>query len=69
MQIRLSRREWASLVAAAVPVATSAQTHAIPPAPGNEKLEKAADDIRSNSKRLAAIDLPRDVEPAFLFKP
>ena len=43
-----------------------------PAAPGTDpaaKLSKAVDDVRKVSERLAQMEVPMNVEPAFLFRP
>ena len=73
---RMTRRQWTALLSA-VPLAAQVTTTVPPvgspePAPvtatPQEKLQKANEDIRRVSERLAAIELPMDVEPAFSFK-
>ena len=72
----MTRRQWTALLGAA-PLAAQVTTNVPPigspqPAPANasqqDKLQKAKDDVRRVSERLAAIEVPMDVEPAFTFK-
>jgi hypothetical protein len=35
----------------------------------DEKLQKAIDGVRETSSRLASLEVPMEIEPAFLFKP
>jgi hypothetical protein len=58
-----TRRQWAALVGMSPLLA---QTPPPPPAP-QEKPEKANTDVREASQRLAEIEVPMDVEPAFRF--
>ena len=64
MNPRFTRRQWATALAAALPV--GAQTPATAAA---AELEKALEQIRSNSKALSAQLVPMATEPAFVFKP
>lgn len=58
----LTRRQWAALLGAAPLLAQT------PPPPAPEaKLEKANADVRETSQRLAEIEVPMDLEPAFRF--
>lgn len=74
--IRLTRRQWTMLVAAA-PVAaqvtskTPPQGTPVPAQPAatpEQRLQKAYADIRAVSSKLSAIEVPMDLEPAFLFR-
>ncbi|HMJ62803.1 MAG TPA: hypothetical protein VK493_13615 [Bryobacteraceae bacterium] len=57
-----TRRQWAALLGMSPLLAQT------PPAPApQEKPEKASTDVREASKRLAEIEVPMDVEPAFRF--
>jgi hypothetical protein len=77
MTSRLSRRQLAALFTATPALAQVSSTvppqgapkPAPPSASPEQKVEKALDDIRTTSRRLAAIELPMNVEPAFAFKP
>jgi hypothetical protein len=79
---RITRRQAAALIgatplAAQVPVppvtqkATTLGTSAPSPAAATpeEKLKKANDAIQKMSARLSNLEVPRDTEPAFVFKP
>ncbi|MBV9265692.1 MAG: hypothetical protein JO061_05940 [Acidobacteriaceae bacterium] len=76
--IRITRRQLA-LSGLAATSAIAQVTSPVPPqgtpkpAPPSaspaQKLDKAYDDIRAVSKRLSAIEIPIDIEPAFTFKP
>jgi hypothetical protein len=76
MSSRLSRRQWAMLIAATPAVAqvtskVPPQGSPAPAQPGStpdQQYDKAVDDIRNTSRRLAAIEVPMNVEPAFSFK-
>ena len=77
MLSRLSRRQWAALIAVAPLAAQTTQktpplgAPASPQAPATPqaRMQKANDDVRRVSDRLAHIDVPMDVEPAFAFRP
>jgi hypothetical protein len=57
-----TRRQWAALLGISPLLAQT------PPAPAPEaKLEKANADVREASQRLAEIEVPMDIEPAFRF--
>jgi hypothetical protein len=57
-----TRRQWAALLGISPLLAQT------PSAPAPEaKPEKAQADIRKTSQRLAEIEVPMDVEPAFRF--
>ncbi len=74
--IRLTRRQWTLLLAAA-PVAAQV-TQKVPPqgapapaqpaATPEQKLQKAYADVRALSDKLSKIEVPMDIEPAFLFR-
>lgn len=73
---RITRRQWA-LLAAAAPAAAQVTQKAPPqgvPAPAQpsatpeQKLQKAYSDIREASDKLSKMEVPMDVEPAFLFR-
>lgn len=79
---RVSRRDLAALLAAAplaAQVASPPATQKTPPlgapAPAppsttpDQKLQKAYDDVRQVSTRLAKLEVPMNTEPAFAFKP
>jgi hypothetical protein len=62
----LTRRQWAALVSASPLLAQVAPPTPAPLSPA-QKREKANADVREVSQRLASIDLPLGVEPAFRF--
>lgn len=78
----MTRRKWtAGLSTAVIAGATSlsgqvatktppqgAPAPAPPSATRQQKLEKAYADVRKVSERLASIEVPMDVEPAFAFR-
>ena len=74
---RITRRQWAALMASAPLVAQVTQkapplgspAPAQPPATPEQKLQKAYADVREASDRLSKIELPMDIEPAFAFRP
>jgi hypothetical protein len=61
-----TRRQWAALLGVS-PLLAAAPVQVPPPAPPEQKLEKANADIRDASQRLAEIEVPIDIEPAFQF--
>ena len=81
----ITRREWtagltklttaaaiAAPLAAQVTSKTPPQGAPVPAPPADtpeQKLQKAYADIRAASDRLAKIEVPMDVEPAFDFRP
>lgn len=72
---RMTRRGWATMVAAAVPLAAqvTATPQTTPPQPTagantpEQRVAKAAADVRKVSDRLAETEVPMQVEPAFNF--
>ena len=78
--LRLTRRRWTSLLALmpAVMRVSAQVTTTVPPAgvpkpapaaaPVQQAERKAFDEIRQTSERLAAIEVPMNVEPAFSFR-
>jgi hypothetical protein len=77
IQKGISRREWAALLSAAplVGQVTSkvppqgAPAPPAPPATPEQRRQKAYADVRQISDRLAKLEVPMDVEPAFAFRP
>jgi hypothetical protein len=75
--LRLTRRYVAAMLAATPLLAQVTQKTppqgAPAPAPPNatpaQKLQKASADVRQVSDRLAQMEVPMDVEPAFAFRP
>ena len=77
---RITRRQWNTTVAAvlgaspAVAQVTSktppqgAPAPAQPPATPQQKLQKAYDDVHKVTDRLAQLEVPMDIEPAFNFR-
>ena len=62
----LTRRQWGALLGAS-PLLTRAAAQ-IPPVPATQqKSEKPDAEVREISQRLAEIEVPMDVEPAFRF--
>jgi hypothetical protein len=63
--MNVSRRKLAGMLAAAVPIAVSAQT----PAPTEDAdLKSARDQMRNQAQQLAKVKLPMATEPPFHFK-
>jgi hypothetical protein len=58
----LTRRQWAVLLGISPLLA-----QAPPSSPPEQKSEKPDADVRDVSQRLAEIEVPMDVEPAFRF--
>jgi hypothetical protein len=73
----MTRRQLAALLGASPLLAQATQKtppQAVPtPAPPNatpeQKRQKAMADVHQASSRLAQIELPMDIEPAFAFRP
>jgi hypothetical protein len=74
---RITRRELTALLGAA-PLAAQVTQKTPPqgapaPAPGaataEQKLQKAFADVHEVSDRLAQVEVPMDIEPAFAFRP
>lgn len=77
--LRTNRREWTKAFAAAMGAvpAIAQVTSKVPPqgapvpakpsATPEQKSQKAASDVHKVSDRLAQIEVPMDVEPAFAF--
>lgn len=74
----LTKMTAAAAIASGAPVAGQVTSKTPPlgaPAPGpaaatpQQKLEKAYADVRATSERLAKIEVPMDLEPAFAFRP
>lgn len=74
----LTTMTGAAVIASAVPAAAQVTSKTPPegaPAPAaaaatpEQKLQKAYAEIRETSQRLAKIEVPMDVEPAFAFRP
>ena len=73
----MTRRQMAVLLGASPLLAQVTQkippqgvpTPAPPNATPEQKLEKALADVRQTSSRLAQIELPMNIEPAFAFRP
>ena len=62
----LTRRQWGVLLGtSSLLTRAAAQTPPVPPA--QQKSEKPDVDIREISQRLAEIEVPMNVEPAFRF--
>jgi hypothetical protein len=63
MSLRLSRRHWVMFMGAAPLLA---QTPPAAPTP-EQRVEKAKNNVREASDKLAAITVPMNVEPSFRF--
>jgi hypothetical protein len=67
MSLRLSRRRWVLLMGSAPLLAqTAAQTPSPRVAP-EQRVEKVKNSVRENIDKLAAIEVPMNVEPSFRF--
>ena len=62
----ITRREWAALFGA-LPLVGQTPVQAPAPAASPEGIEKATADVREVSQRLAEVELPLNIEPAFRF--
>ena len=75
MRTRMTRRQWTALIACAPAFAQPPSTvppqgvpsAAQPPATPEQRLQKATAEVHQASDRLAQIDLPMNIEPAFTF--
>jgi hypothetical protein len=67
MPIRFSRRQWVVLLGTTPLLAQTAVPPASPATP-EQRVEKARSDVREVSDKLAAIEVPMNVEPAFHFR-
>jgi hypothetical protein len=63
-----TRREWTLLLGAA-PLLAQPPSSPSPAPSTSEGLQKAKDDVRHISERLAKLEVPMNVEPAFAFRP
>ena len=66
MRMTLTRRQWGALLGAS-PLLTRAAAQIPPVPPTQQKSEKPDAEVREVSQRLAEIEVPMDVEPAFRF--
>jgi hypothetical protein len=74
---RMSRRAWTALVGAApllgqVTQKTAPQGSPKPAPPAatpEQKIQKAMADVKQVSDRLAQLEVPMNLEPAFAFRP
>jgi hypothetical protein len=74
---RLTRRQWTALISC-TPLAAAQITSTVPPtgspkpagpdATPDQRMEKATSDVREASALLAKIEVPMNVEPAFVFR-
>jgi hypothetical protein len=62
----LTRRQWGALLGAS-PLLTRAAAQAPPTPPPEQKPEKPDAAVHDVSQRLAEIEVPMDIEPAFRF--
>jgi hypothetical protein len=69
MSLRLNRRRWVFLMGS-TPLLAQAAAQQTQPSAGTPAplVEKAQSGMREVSSKLAAIDVPMDIEPAFRFK-
>jgi hypothetical protein len=64
MSFRLNRRRWVLLMGS---TPLLAQTSAQAPATAAQQTEKAKAEVKQVSDKLAAIELPMNIEPSFRF--
>lgn len=62
--MKLTRRQWATVLAPAVAIARTAA----PPATADEELRAARERVKTNGETLAGQPVPMSAEPAFQFK-
>jgi hypothetical protein len=68
--LKLSRRKsFGLLVGLAAPTALPQAPPQPPSSPPDALLESARDELKSAVQRVTAVQLPRDVAPAFRFRP
>ena len=68
MSLRVSRRRWVFLMGASAPLLAQSSAPSPPVAATPEqRLDKAKADVREVSDKLAAINVPMAIEPAFKF--
>jgi hypothetical protein len=65
MSTKLSRRQLAASLAAALPV----MAQNVAPAPPSDLVAKARDALQKNGERLSQFEIPIAAEPSFIFKP
>ena len=65
--MRITRRRWSVLLGAA-PLAAQSPAPPSTGKPPEPTLQKALDDLQQTSQRLAGLEVPMNVEPAFSFK-
>jgi hypothetical protein len=68
MPFRLSRRRWVKLMGSTPLLAQTAVQTPAPAATPEQRAEKAKSDIQQIQEKLAALELPMSIEPAFRFK-
>ena len=68
MPLRLSRRQCVALLGTTPLLAQTAVPPSTLPAAPEQRLDKARSGVREVSGKLAAIDLPMSIEPAFRFR-
>ena len=63
MRLQLNRRRWFWVMGTA-PLLAQTPTPLVTP---EQRIQKAKDDVRQVSDKLAAIEVPMDIEPSFRF--
>ena len=76
---RMTRRDWTALLGVSASPLLAQVTQKIPPqgapapaapaATPQQRFQKALDEVRQVSQRLAQLEVPMNIEPAFAFRP
>jgi hypothetical protein len=74
---RITRRSWTALIGVSPLLGQVTQktppegapTPAAPDATPEQRMQKAMADVKQVSDRLAELEVPMDIEPAFAFRP
>jgi hypothetical protein len=68
MPLRISRRNWVILLGTAPLLAQTPPQSTAPPVTPEQRMDKAKSQVREVSDKLAAIEVPMNIEPAFRFR-
>jgi hypothetical protein len=68
MPLRLNRRRWVAFLGATPLLAQIAPQSAAPALPPEQRIAKAQSDVHEVSGKLAALEVPMNIEPAFHFR-